>query len=171
MAYPYVNSMNSAGMIGPTLSTGSPVGILPGGYPIFQVSSPVDVTGLEFAVAGQHAAGTALLAAQGTGAESVLMQPYDGTTTASGITGNNPLIGSATAATAAGSNAIGNIYTGTNSWTGKHAARKAVGSSTTDLDADDWVNLDVQASISGADGFNSFVWTSYFVHGIPGAVQ
>ncbi len=165
MSYPYVNGMNAAGVLGSTLSTGSPTGFIAGGYPLFQVSSPVDVTGLEFAIAGHGAAGTALLAAQATAGDTVNMQPYDGTTTASGVTGNNPLI--VTVSAAAG---FGNSISGTNSWTGKHAARKSIGTSTTDLDADDWVNLDVQANLTGAGGFGEIAWTAFFVHGVPGGV-
>ncbi len=173
MAYAYVNAMNIAGtlMAPPELSATDTREIIAGGYPIFQVSTPVDVSGLEFAIVG-HGAGTALLAAQATADNTVLMQPYDGTTTASGVTGNNPLVGSATAATAATAAPIGfgNIYTGSNSWTGKHNAQKRTGTSTTDLDADDWVNLDVMANITGAAGFGELGWNAFFVHGVPGGV-
>lgn len=168
MAYPYTNAMNAAGTLGDAPNTGSPTGFLAGGYPLFQVSSPVDVTGLEFAIAGQHAAGTALLAAQATAANTVHMYPYDGTTTASGVTGNNPIV--AVASGGSGNPGFSNANAGVNSWTGKHNATKYTGTSTTDLDADDWVNLDVGANVTGAGGFSEIAWTAFFVHGVPGAV-
>lgn len=163
MAYPYTNGLNIAGTL-PGLSMGggaSAVGPISGEYPLFQVSSPVDSSGLEMAFVSVLDATTAGTQVMATGTTTVVLKPYDGATTAAAASDNNELFAVTD---------FSNSATGTNSWTGAHNATKALGTSTTDLDADDWVNLDVSANITGAGGLGHIGWSAFFVHGVPGAV-
>lgn len=126
-------------------------------YPVFMVGRPVDVSGMEIAVAIVLAAGTAGAVGIASGTTTVVLKPYDGGTSASAASDNNELF-----AVTDFSNSI------TGGWTA-HQARKAVGTSTTDLDADDWVNLDVAANLTTVAGLGSVILASFFVYGVPGS--
>jgi hypothetical protein len=130
-------------------------------HPLFQVPAVVDVSGMELAIATQldGLTGTGQTIASGT--TTLLYKPHDGNTNAGGATGNNNFF----AATD-----FSNSATGTSSWTVAHGAMRAVGTSTTDLDADDWVNLDVAAALTGAIGHGAIAVSVAFIYGKPAAV-
>lgn len=158
MAYPYINAMNAKGRIIGIAPTGP--GILAGNYPLFDVSAPVDSSGMELAFVSQVDNSTVGSQAMATGTTTVVLKPYDAATTAQGATTATPLFAKTD---------FSNSATGANSWTGSHNAMKGVGTTTTDLDADDWVNVEV-ANITGTAGFGVIGWTAFFVHGVPGSV-
>ena len=128
-------------------------------YPGFRVNRPVDVTGMEIAIADALAAATTAANSLVSAASTVVLKPYDGATSGSAATDNNELFGTGD---------FSNSLTG--GWTA-HGSVRAVGTSTTDLDADDWVNLDVAANISGAGGFGEVVMQGDFIdNAIPSAI-
>lgn len=163
MSYPYTNAISIGGVLPAPQGAVATCGLSPisGEYPLFNVSSPVDASGLEFAIVNIMDATTAGTQTMATGATTVVAKPYDGATTAAAASGNNELF----AATD-----FSNTVTGANSWTGAHAAAKHVGTSTTDLDADDWVNLDWAVVLTGTGGIGDTGWAAFFVHGVPGSV-
>lgn len=161
MSFAYMNAYSAQGSI-PFLQSGaSAVGVISGEYPLFQVAAPVDVSGIELAVVNIMDATTAGTQAMATGTTTVVLKPFDGATTAAAASDNNELFAVTD---------FSNSATGTNSWTGARNAMKATGTSTTDLDADDWIVLDVAANITGAAGLGTIGYNAYIVHGIPGTV-
>lgn len=161
MAYPYVNAAQVQGVVGFLQSGASAVGPISGEYPLFQSSQPVDASGIEMAFVNVMDATTAGTQAMATGASTVVLKPYDGATTGAAASDNNELFAVTD---------FSNTNTGANSWTAAHGVLKGTGTSATDLDADDWVNLDVAANLTGAGGFGNIGWSAFFVHGVPGAV-
>ena len=163
MAYPYLNAENISGVLPHPQGSVNTCGLAPvsGEYPLFQVSSPVDASGLEFAIVNVMDATTVGSQAMVTGTTTVVYNPYDGATTAAAASANNNLFGN---------DDYSNSATGANTWTGAHNAAKHVGTSTTDLDADDWVNLDAAVVLTGTGGIGDTGWSAFFVHGVPGAV-
>ena len=164
MSFNYANADNVQGIIPALQSGASTVGPISGEYPLFQVSSPVDASGMEMAfvcLLDATTVGTQVLA---TAASTVVLKPYDGNTTAAAASDNNELFNVIDF-----SNSGASVIAG-QSWSAAHNSMKATGTSTTDLDADDWVNLDVAANITGAGGFGVIGYTAFFVHGVPGAV-
>ena len=159
MSFNYMNANNVQGcLVGFEQASGNSVFSKP--YPLFDVSQPVDVSGMEMAFVNTRDGSTVGTQTMVTGASTVILKPYDGNTTAGAASGNNALF-AATDYT--------NAPTGAGSFTVVHGAVKATGTSTTDLDADDWVNLDV-TNITGAGGFGTLGFSAFFVHGIPGSV-
>ena len=163
MAYPYLNAENIGAVLPHPQGSVATCGLAPvtGEYPLFQVSSPVDASGIEFAIVNILDASTIGSQSMVTGTTTVVAKPYDGATTAAAASDNNELFAVTD---------YSNSATGANSWTAAHGASKRVGTSTTDLDADDWVNLDWAIVLSGTGGIGDTGWSAFFVHGVPGAV-
>jgi hypothetical protein len=125
-------------------------------YPLFNSPHPVDVSGMELAVALVGESATTITQVLASAASTLEMLFFDMGTTATGGT-TNPL--------AAGDN-FSNTVTG--GYT-VHQAFKADGTSTTDLDADDWVTLGIIANATGIAG--ALQVGAVFIHGIPGDVN
>ena len=131
-------------------------------HPLFQVPAVVDVSGMELAIATQLDGLTGTGQTIATGSTTLLYKPHDGNTNAGGATGNNSFF----AATD-----FSNSATGTSSWTVAHGAMRAVGTSTTDLDADDWVNIHVNTAVSGTTGAGAADYNVAYLYGKPGGIN
>ena len=119
-------------------------------YPLFSTPAIVDVSGMEFALgllqdATATADPTVVLQSIASGASTVEILFGDGGTTATTDPGANYL-----------TNADDFSNTGT---------------STTDLDADDWVSLEAVANITGAAGIGAVVAKTAFIYGKPAAIN
>ena len=127
-------------------------------WPVANVPGVVDVTGMEFAIAMLAEAATTVGQDLASGASTVELTFFDMGTTATKAT-TNPLAGAdAFSNTAAGG------YTA-------HEAKKTAGTSTTDLDADDWIKLGVIANATGVAGVGAVLAGVNFVYGKPGAIN
>ena len=126
--------------------------------PIFSTPGVVDVSGMEFAVAMVAEAATTetqdIASADGT----LKFQFGDTGTTATGTASGNHLL-----------NATDLTNSRDGGW-GVHEAVMAVGTSTTDLDADDWVTLHTVANATGVGGAGAVTVRAHFVYGKPGAI-
>ena len=160
MSFPYANEKTAETEVFNIDIAGatSHASLISAEYPVFMVGRPVDVSGMEVAIGVILAAATAGQAGIASGTTTVVFKPYDGGTSASAASDNNELF-----AVTDFSNSI------TGGWT-THQARKAVGTSTTDLDADDWVNLDVAANLSTSGGVGSAILAAFFIYGVPGTI-
>lgn len=160
MSFPYANE-HSQSVFWVDDPAGSATGvqelraglILPG----FMMGRPMDVSGSEIAIAVVKAAGSGVVQAIASGTTTVVVKPYDGGTSATNATGTNNLF-----AVTDFSNSV------TGSWT-VHQSRKAVGTTTTDLDADDWIMLDIAANLTTSAGIGALLMATFFVYGVPGA--
>jgi hypothetical protein len=119
----------------------------------------VDVSGMEFALAILQEAATGVTQTVASGASTVEFQFGDVGTTATGTASGNHLINS---------DDLSNTITG--GWT-LHQARTAVGTSTTDLDADDWVALHTVANLTTTEGVGAAVVKVAFLYGKPGSLS
>lgn len=127
-------------------------------YPQFNVPAPVDVTGMELAVGLLAEAATTVGQDMASGASTFEVTFFDMGTTATGGTTN--VLGGADAF----SNTTAGGYT-------VHEARKTDGTSTTDLDADDWVSLGIIANATGAAGAGALQVGAAFIYGVPGDIN
>jgi hypothetical protein len=128
---------------------------------LFQLPAVVDVSGLEMAIATVLDQSTGLTQTIVTGATTMTFKPYDGNTNASGATDNNELFAAED---------FSNSNTGSSSFTVVHGAMRAVGTSTTDLDADDWVNIDI-LSPTGVAGIGVAQVSAAFIFGKPSTIN
>jgi hypothetical protein len=133
-------------------------------YPLFSTPAIVDVSGMEFALgllqdATATADPTVVLQSIASGASTVEILFGDGGTTATTDPGANYLTNADDF-----SNTVAGGYTA-------HGARVAAGTSTTDLDADDWVSLEAVANITGAAGIGAVVAKTAFIYGKPAAIN
>ena len=158
MAFPYANEHSVSATLLDVGEGTTPVSeIISAEFALFQVPRSVDVSGMELAVGVNVAPGTGLVQSVASGTTTVVLKPYDGATSASAASDNNELF-----AVTDFSNSL------TGGWTA-HQARKAVGTSTTDLDADDWVNMDVAANLTTTAGIGQMVVSAFFIYGVPAA--
>ena len=157
MAFPAMNQ-EVANVTLLNVATGDTPGmfLVLGQYPMFRTQRPVDVSGMEMSVAIVQNAATAFSQSIASAATNLVLKPYDGGTTASAASGTNQLFANED---------FSNSVTG--GWT-THAAIAAVGTSTTDLDADDWVNLDVVANPTTTEGIGIAIVQAEFIYGVPG---
>lgn len=130
-------------------------------YPLFEVNGVVDVSGMELAIATLLGSATTDVQTLASGVTTVVFKPHDGNTNGGGATDNNEMFAVTD---------FSNSATGASSWTVVHGAMHAVGTGTTDLDADDWVNMDVAANASGVGPGVAQV-SGYFVHGKPSTLN
>jgi hypothetical protein len=126
--------------------------------PMFSTPGVVDVSGMEFAIALIMEGGSTFTQTIASGASTVVLNFGDAGTAAAGAASGNHLLSNDT---------FSNSVTG--AWT-IHGANMAVGTSTTDLDADDWVNLHVVANTSAVAGVGALTMKAAFVYGKPGAL-
>ena len=126
-------------------------------HPQFNVPAPVDVTGMELAVALIYESATTVTQVNAGGAATTfVMKFFDMGTTATGGTTN--VLGGADAF----SNSADGGYT-------VHEAKKTNGTSTTDLDADDWVTVAPTANATALVG--SVTAGAAFIYGVPGDIN
>ena len=122
-------------------------------YALFAVAHAVDVSGMELAIQFSAAANTLLTQTIASGASTLSLIVVDAGTAASGA-----------AAIQAGTDFNNNKEGGFTT----HEAVSASPSGTTDLDADDWLNLNVVANATDIAGVVQV--QAKFIHGIPGAI-
>lgn len=165
MSFPYANArgitITHLGLTGDA-SVSTALTLVVGMHNIAQLPDVVDVSAMEFSAAiAQNAATGAPVRFAVTGASTASFTFADGGPS-----------GDATAAA---------VLVGATEWT--NAAEKAFGSSaspnqpldaagtsTTDLDADDWFNLKVIANVTGAGGFGALHLNANYVYGKPGGI-
>ena len=128
-------------------------------YPFMSVPAVVDVSGMEFALVNMQEAATGIGQSVASGASTVEFQFGDMGGTATGAASGNHLINP---------DDLSNTLAG--GWT-LHEARFAVGTSNTDLDADDWVGLHSVANLTTTAGIGSATIRAHFVYGKPGSIN
>jgi len=129
-------------------------------YPIFCAPGVIDVSGMEFHMAIHRGVATATVVAQAmaSAASTVSVVYGDAGTTATGDAGANIMVG--------GPQFSNGAVDG--GWQA-HQAVKAAGTTTTDLDADDWISLQ---AIENATGLLGAVQAgAAFIYGKPGAIN
>ena len=165
MAFPVMNAeivdtlLNSGRTLGASYNKAELQAI---SVPMFQVVAVVDVSGMEMAIATQLDASTANTQTIASGTTTVVYKPHDGNTNGGGATDNNEFFAVTD---------FSNSATGAASWTVVHGAMRAVGTTTTDLDADDWVNMDMAIVGTGAVGQGVCAVTAAFIFGKPAAIN
>ena len=122
-------------------------------YALFAVAHAVDVSGMELAIQFSAAANTLLTQTIASAASTLELVVVDAGTAASG------------AAAIQSGDDFSNTRTG--GFT-THQAMSASPSGTTDLDADDWLNLNVVANATDIAGVVQV--QAKFIHGIPAAI-
>ena len=130
-------------------------GQLPSGpHNLLSVPGVVDVSGMEFSlgIAADSISGQGTLAAGSTSAISITLS--DG-----GATGDNTTV--AVLATA---------ITSTVAWADT-TPKDVAGSSATDLDADDWINLHLTAVTTTTEGAGQVDVALAYIYGKPGAIN
>lgn len=128
-------------------------------YPLFASPAVIDVTGMEFALALTGEAATTQAADLASGASTWEIAFLDMGSTATGGTTN--VLG--------GADGFSNTRTG--GYTVHEGISGVLGTSTTDIDADDWTVLQVVANATGAVGVGSIVAGVNFIHGKPGGIN
>ena len=127
-------------------------------YPIFETPGVVDVSGMEFHIGILRSGATAVTQVLASAGSTFALVFGDAGTTATGDTGADNVL--------TNEDDFSNTLTG---WYTVHQARKAGGTSTTDLDADDWVNIQAVANATGLVG--SVIAGAAFIYGKPGAIN
>lgn len=164
MAFPTMNAHHASTLLTNGRALGASLNkaeILSLSYPLFKVQAPVDVSGMELAIATHLDSNTTNVQTIASGTTTVVYKPHDGATNAGGATDNNEIFAVTD---------FSNSATGAASWTVVHGMMNAVGTSTTDLDADDWINLDIAVNTTGV-GHGVVEISALFVLGVPGAVN
>lgn len=154
---------NAAGSGGiPFLATARQIAIAP-------LPGVVDVSGMEFHMAINLTSATAPAQTLASAGSTVAFAFGDAGTTATGTaSGNHLYIPATTQVGADGSTLVGMFNARTNGYT-VHEGVKSTGTSTTDLDADDWVSLHM---IANATGLAGMITTGFaFVYGKPGQIN
>ena len=123
-------------------------------HTLFNIPAAVDVTGMELAVAMLAEAATTITMDIASGASTVDFKFFDMGTTATGGT-TNILAADVFTNTPTGGYTV-------------HEARKTDGTSTTDLNADDWVTLGIIANATGVTGVGAMFAGAAFIYGVPG---
>ena len=169
MSFPAMNaqvvSTEVFDMTGPTAEGAHPFLATASQYPLLCVPGVVDVTGIEFHLALVRTAATVIGQQTLGSADNTLRFAFGDTgTTATGTASGNHLYHAATTESDLGG--LSNARTG---GFDSHEGAKAAGTSTTDLDADDWVTLHIVANATQVAGA---VQTGMsFVYGKPGAIN
>ena len=129
-------------------------------YPIFCAPGVIDVSGMEFHMAIHRGVATATVVAQAmaSAASTVSVVYGDAGTTATGDAGANIMVG--------GPQFSNGAVDG--GWQA-HQAVKAAGTTTTDLDADDWISL--QAIENATVLLGAVQAGAAFIYGKPGAIN
>ena len=129
-------------------------------YPIFCAPGVIDVSGMEFHMAIHRGVATATVVAQAmaSAASTVSVVYGDAGTTATGDAGANIMVG--------GPQFSNGAVDG--GWQA-HQAVKAAGTTTTDLDADDWISLQAIENATGLLG--AVQGGAAFIYGKPGAIN
>lgn len=165
MAFPYLNAhtfSQSIGNLSQVANTTTPF-LATGLHNMAQLPDVVDVSGMEFAFALQS---TAI-----TGAPARFL--VTAVSTAAFVMADGGQCGSGGAvlfsATSAGVNPWSNTNDGSlGSAASPNQPRDAAGTSTTDLDADDWLNLKVVVNALGLVGIVNL--TASYIYGKPGSI-
>ena len=170
MAFPTANA-HSFGMSipGKAVTTVTPLPQLQTGtfgYSMFNVPGVVDVSGMEFGVTVIADGGSGVNAGVASGASTIELLFADlGQSTV-----NTPLAGGSGAGSInhlTNPDDFSNTITG--GWT-TGLMRTAVGTSVTDLDADDVIGLHVVANLSGSAGIGHVGVKVAYVYGKPGSI-
>ena len=129
-------------------------------FPVLNVPAVVDVTGMEFSLSVVAEAATTVAQDIAGGAASTVFNVrfFDMGSTATGGTTNQLVDGEAFCATVAGGYTV-------------HEAKSDTGTSTTDLDASDWVTLGVIANTADNTGVGSAQTQVSFIYGKPSTIN
>jgi hypothetical protein len=163
MGFPTNNAMTVGRLVHRSTAssvTGIAEAIGTGQHNLFSVPAVVDVSGMEFSmgIEADAGSGTPGLAAVTGDASALSVAFNDG-----GPTGNNATAGLLFAATV-------QLTTSTTTWTAQ-VPHDAAGTSTTDLDADDWVNFIVSAQPTSEVGAASMSTVVNYIYGKPGTIN
>ena len=164
MAFPSMNAMVQNTFLShmQSATTTSTFPFLKAGtyFPVLNVPAVVDVTGMEFSLSVVAEAATTVAQDIAGGAASTVFNVrfFDMGQTATGATSNQLVDGEAFCATVSGGYTV-------------HEAKSDTGTSTTDLDASDWVTLGVIANTADNTGVGAVMTQVSFVYGKPGAVN
>ena len=128
-------------------------------YPLFATRAVIEVTGMEFALALVAEAATSVGQDMASADNTFQVAFMDMGSTATGGT----------------TNVLGGADSFSNSRSGGYGAHEGVsgvvGTSTTDLDADDWTVLQVIKNGTGAEFAGAVIAGVNFVHGKPAAIN
>jgi hypothetical protein len=145
------------------------------GRGLFKTPAVVDVSGMEFQATIHQGAGTTQsVPAMASGASTVVVRFVDVASGDAGATITGLLFSadtSFTATTAANTQNVSEFSNTVDAGWVTGEMKQAVGTSTTDLDAEDIVALQTVRNISGAGGIGVLAVNVNYVYGKPGAVN
>jgi hypothetical protein len=156
--FPYTNAQSvTRGLYSPASASTDPhFQMQSGQYNLFSVPAVVDVSAMEFSIGVEWDATIANARGAVTGAAVIEIGASDG-----GPTGD--------------ATSVAALFTDLNNTpTLQFAANVPVdvaGSSTTDLDADDWVNMHVGTNVSGTTGAGAFNYSVAYIYGKPSGIN
>lgn len=161
MAFPTMNAKTIAGWIqGATVASTTDIteALITGQHNMFSLPGAVDVSGMEFSVGvlADALSGTPGKAADATDASLTAISFSDG-----GPSGDATTVAELYAATS---------FT-TSVAFAANVPRDATGSSTTDLDANDWVNLYIKTKPTTVAGIAAYNIEASYVYGKPGSIN
>lgn len=159
MSFPAMNAMQAMRYIATgraSTTTGFAPNVPTGPINVMSVPAVVDVSGMEWSIVleSDAASGTPTLEASTADASRLTVTLTDG-----GPTGDNTAV--AVLATAISNTAA----------FGDTVPRDMTGSSTTDLDADDWVNFSVTLNPTTVPGMGTGYINVQFIYGKPAAIN
>ena len=162
MSFPYMNSeIANAHFFSLRESSASSIAYLPAGqYNMFQSPGVLDASAMEFSLTSGQDGDTDPVLTIASGASTILLSMADG-----GASGDATTIAPLFAATGA------DVGLWSNSIDGGYAINEPItaqGTTATDLDADDWVNLSVLANATGLAG--SLYIRANYIYNKPGAI-
>jgi hypothetical protein len=158
MSFPYMNSMQQSRLFwSPASASADPhLQMQSGQYNFASVPGVVDVSAMEFSIAVEWDATIANARGLVTGASVAELGASDG-----GPTGDATTVSALFADL-------------TNAVTARWLANVPVdvaGTSTTDLDADDWVNIHVNTAVSGTTGAGAADYSMSYIYGKPAGIN
>ncbi len=159
MSFPYMNAMSvSRAVVGkPPQSTVTMFELASGQYNLFSVPGVVDVSAMEFDLGARYGAGTGAAFGITTAAATAEVNASDGGPS-----------GDATTVAALFSLITNTVTTG---FTLANKPQGVAGTSTTDLDADDWVNLHLNTGSSAGTALGSIDVGVAFIYGKPAGIN
>lgn len=158
MSFPYMNVHTvSKTLWSPNSASADPhLQMQSGQFNWFSVPAVVDVSGMEFSIAVEWDATIGNARGAATGAAVIELGASDGGPTGDATT-------------------VAVLFTDLNNTpTSQFAANVPVdvaGTSGTDLDADDWVNIHVNTAVSGTTGAGAANYNVAYIYGKPGGVS
>jgi len=159
MSFPYANAQEVARLFWSPASTSSDphLQMQSGQYNMFSVPGVVDVSAMEFSIAVEWDATIANARGSASGNGVVELGVSDG-----GSSGDATTVALLFADISDSVSAA--IFAA-------NVPADAAGTSTTDLDADDWVNIHVNTAVSGTTGAGAADYNVAYLYGKPGGIN